>query len=532
MASTVVDLGWNELRQRRWEAGRSRFLEAVAEGGTAEAWEGLGWAAWWLDDAAAVFDARERAFRAYRERCDPAGAARMAIWLAVDHLDFAGAAAVARGWLARAERLLAALEPAAEHGWLAFVEGYLAFAGGPAETALARGRRTAQLGRTLEVVDLEMLGLALEGATLVACGDPRGGTARLDEATALALHEEAGVPIANAWTFCFMVTACTATLDHERAVQWCDRIAGFAERYGSRYMLAFCRSDYGRIHLWRGRWEEAEAMLTAAIESYTRSRPAFAGGPVAELAELRRRQGRRDEARALAERAAHTRQGQLCQARLALDAGQPRVACDLLERCLRQAPPDRRLDRLPAQAPLVRARLALGRQDDARAAVAELRATARLVPTTAVGALARLCEAALATAAGEHDAARRDLEDAVDGYERCGAPYEAALARLELASALAALGRETEAAAEHERARRSLAALGAATGRAPAPVTRRERDVLRLLADGLTNRQIAERLVLSEHTVHRHVTNILRKLDEPTRAAAAAHAVRRGLVEP
>ena len=52
-----------------------------------------------------------------------------------------------------------------------------------------------------------------------------------------------------------------------------------------------------------------------------------------------------------------------------------------------------------------------------------------------------------------------------------------------------------------------------------------------LLVEGLTNRQIAERLVVSEHTVHRHVTNILRKLDVPSRTAAAAQAVRAGLPE-
>ena len=55
--------------------------------------------------------------------------------------------------------------------------------------------------------------------------------------------------------------------------------------------------------------------------------------------------------------------------------------------------------------------------------------------------------------------------------------------------------------------------------------------MLRLLAEGLTNRQIAARLVISEHTVHRHVTNILRKLDLPSRTAAAAHAARAGLLD-
>jgi pimeloyl-ACP methyl ester carboxylesterase/DNA-binding CsgD family transcriptional regulator len=58
----------------------------------------------------------------------------------------------------------------------------------------------------------------------------------------------------------------------------------------------------------------------------------------------------------------------------------------------------------------------------------------------------------------------------------------------------------------------------------------REREVLRLVAEGLSDADIAERLVLSPHTVHRHVANILRKLDLHSRAAAAAHAARAGIV--
>ena len=62
------------------------------------------------------------------------------------------------------------------------------------------------------------------------------------------------------------------------------------------------------------------------------------------------------------------------------------------------------------------------------------------------------------------------------------------------------------------------------------PLTKRERQVLALVASGRSNREIAAELVVSEHTVHRHVANILRKLGEPTRAAASARATRDGLV--
>ena len=87
------------------------------------------------------------------------------------------------------------------------------------------------------------------------------------------------------------------------------------------------------------------------------------------------------------------------------------------------------------------------------------------------------------------------------------------------------------AAAEAARAERLRGAYAGRGDRPNVRVTPREREVLALVAEGLTNRQIAARLVVSEHTVHRHVTNILRKLDLPSRAAAAAYAVRDGIVD-
>jgi DNA-binding NarL/FixJ family response regulator len=365
----------------------------------------------------------------------------------------------------------------------------------------------------------------------------------LDEATATALEGEATVPISGAWACCFLVSACTAVLDYGRAWEWCDRIAEFAERYGSRYMLAFCRAEYGAVHLWRGRWADAEALLEASIEDFSGSRPAMIGAPLAGLAELRRRQGRQEEAALLLERAGASTAAQLCRARLALDRGQPLQALELLERLLRQLPARRGLDRAPALELLVHARVARGELDQARTALEALRELEGLVGTAPLRASADLAQGILAAAGGEHERARPLLEDAADGFARGGAPFETARARIELASSLGALGRAAEAAhearaaldgllelgasVEAERARRLL---GEATDAPGVIVTKREREVLALLADGLTNRQIAERLVLSEHTVHRHVTNILRKLGLPSRAAAAAHAVRSGML--
>jgi len=538
--------GWTELGEGRWTAAIRAFEQEIAAEPTPEAVEGLSWAAWWLDRADVVFDARVRAYRLYKRSGDAAGAARMATWLACDQLDFRGAVAVARGWLARARRLLDPLDPGPEHGWLAFFEGYIAAGGGDTARASECALRAAELGRRLDVPDLEMLGLALEGATLVTCAQVEEGMRCLDEATAAALEGEAEIPIAGAWACCFLVSACAAVRDYERAFEWCDRIAEFAERYGSRYMLAFCRAEYGAVHLWRGNWTEAETVLEASIDDFSRSRPAMVGAPLVGLADLRRRQGRAQEAARLLEGAPPTPAAQLCRARLALDAGDALRALELVERLLRQVPAHARLDRAPALELLIRARIARGRPDEAGAALVELREIERLVGTAALHAAADLAEGLLAAARADHDRARPLLEDAVDRFERCGGRFEAALARIELATTLLALGRrdtaereaaaavesmvELGAAAEADRARRVLKSCGPRA--APlSEITRRERDVLRLLADGLTNRQIAERLVVSEHTVHRHVTNILRKLDQPSRTAAAAYAVRSGLLE-
>jgi len=528
----MTKAGWSALREGRWDAARTAFTDALATERTPEALEGLSWAAWWLDDADEVFAARAASFDLYRRARRPADAARMATWLAVDHLDFHGAAAVANGWLRRARRLLESQPPGPDHGWLAFHEGYVAQGRGDGDTARGRARAAAEAGRRFDVPDLEMLGLALDGAVLVGSGQVEAGMRLLDEATTVALEGRAEIPISEAWTCCFLVGSCALVRDYDRAEEWCDRIAQFAEQYGSRYMLAFCRAEYGAVHVARGRWDEAGRLLETAHEDFARSRPAWAGGPLVGLAELRRRQGRVAETERLLAEAGPSQSALLCAGRLLLDRGDPRGAAERGQRVLRRIPAGspRRADALEL---VLRARLELGDLAGARRAVEALREIATEAGTRHLQATADLAEGMLAGTRGEQDRARALLEDAADVFAEQGTPYEEARARSELAAVLHASGRAAEARREGSAARVSLGRLGA---RPPAElrdltpvVTRREQEVLALLAEGLTNREIASRLVISEHTVHRHVTNILRKLGLPSRAAAAAHAVRSGI---
>jgi ATP/maltotriose-dependent transcriptional regulator MalT len=146
----------------------------------------------------------------------------------------------------------------------------------------------------------------------------------------------------------------------------------------------------------------------------------------------------------------------------------------------------------------------------------------------------------LETARGDREAGRRRLEDALDLAREARLPYESARARIELAALLAEDGRIAEATEQARRAEEDLRRLGATrdaeraaalAGRRDRVLTRREREVLTLVANGLSDRQIAAALALSEHTVHRHMSNILARLGSPSRAAAVARAADEGLLD-
>lgn len=550
----AVAAGWIALREGAWTRARERFEEAVALQQTPEALEGLGWVGASVDDEALTFEARERAYSLYRERGDDCSAARVASWLATDSLAFRGQAAVASGWLQRAHRLLDQLETQVDHGWLAFHEGSITL-GMDEDTATARdlGARAAELGRRFGVPELEMLGLGLEGRALVTEGDLAEGMRRLDEATTVALAGEATILFCASWACCYLIAACERVRDFERAAQWCVRVGEYCERHGLALFLGICKTHYGGVLTWEGRWEEAERELAAAVEGLAASRPAMGGDALARLAELRRRQGRVAEAEELFARCESHALSLLGRAALTLDRGRPEEAVDLADRYLRRFPDRGRVERCAGLEVAIRAHTRTGDLDRARKGVEQLREIATRAGITSLRAAVPAAAGIVQAASGEHDAARRSFEDALDLFAPSDARFEMAGVRLELAATLRALGRDDGARRELEAALAAFRELGASTGAARAEaalgrlrgagpaipdeiaegplgaLSRRELEVLALVAEGITNHEIAERLVLSEHTVNRHVANILRKLDLPSRAAAASLAGRHGL---
>lgn len=411
-------------------------------------------AAWWLDDAATTFDARERAYRLYRERGDRVAAARLARWLAWDYNAFRGEPAVANGWLQRAHRLLDGIDAGAEHGWLALREGEIALLLGN-DTGKARdlAAKATELGQSLGVIDLEMVGLALEGLAFVSEGRVEEGMRRLDEATAAAVADELDDLNAVGAACCYLIFACERVRDYDRAAQWCDRVKEFCRRWRIRPLFAVCRTHYAAVLVWRGAWSEAEAELVSATRELEATRPAMAVEGLVRLAELRRRQGRREEAAELFRRVELHPLAQLGQAALALDRGEATSAVELVDRYLRRLSPEDRTERVPALELVVRAEAARGRLDEARQALAELEAIAARVGTDPLRAAASLAAGVVAAAEGEDERARRSLEDACELFQRSGAPFEAATTWVELAGVLARLGRQEAANVQARRAR-------------------------------------------------------------------------------
>jgi LuxR family maltose regulon positive regulatory protein len=541
MAGTL-QAGYDALARGAWEEARDAFQAELGHGEAAAALEGLGMAAWWLDDSETTFDARERAYLLYRESGERARAARVATWLAWDHVAFRGETAVASGWLQRAHRLLEGLESAPEYGWLLVQEGELALLyQNDSEKARSHGRSAAELGRSLEQLDLEMVGLALEGLALVTEGHVPEGMQQLDEATAAAVAGEFRDLNAIGATCCYVIYACERVQDYGRATQWCARVTEFCKRWRIRSLFAVCRTHLANVLVWRGSWEEAEDMLLEATSELSVTRPARSFEGLMRLGELRRRQGRWEEAEALFQDHAFHPFAQLGSAALELDRGNTVPALGLVQRFLRNLASEDRTSRAIALEVLARAQLALGDVEHAAITVQELSEIADLIDTLPLLAAARLAQGLLCSARSEHESALELLEDSVDLFTRSGAPFEGGRARLELARALVRLDRRAEAVREARAARDAFRKLGARheadsatdllaeltsddSGHPRNLLSRREQEVLALVADGLSNRDIAARLSLSAHTVHRHVANIFNKLGISSRAAAVAFA--------
>jgi DNA-binding NarL/FixJ family response regulator len=547
----AVARGREALTRRSWREAKDAFADALTTGDRADAYEGLAEATSWLDDGDAI-EAYERAYVLYREAGDDLAAGRVAVFTAVAVHDFRGQLAVVRGWLARAMRLTSD-DPSASgvHALAVGLDGYMTLLrDSQPSAALPSIKEARRVMHDRGETGPEMTMLALEGLANVTLGSVTDGMRMLDEASAAVTAGEVAEPMFASTIYCFVINACERVRDVDRAGQWCDAMAAYCERVGDDAMGQQCRTLYAGVLLSRGAWAEAESSLQDATGRLRRTRPAIAADGLVRLADLRRRQGRLDEATALYVelesdpfRAQAEPLATLGRGELALARGDTAGAVDDAERYLRMLEPDERARRAAGLELLARAWMAAGAPAAARAAATSLAEIAERLGTAAVRGSAALADGAAGIASGELERARIAMEDAVDRFDRAGAPYDAAIARALLAFALHASGRADRAAAQARLADAALNDLGASSPTwiprpdlvaidDPARLSAREREILRLMASGLSNEDIAARLVLSIRTVERHVSNIYAKLGaggRNARAVATAYAYEHAL---
>jgi DNA-binding NarL/FixJ family response regulator len=541
--ASAVAAGQEALARGAWEEARERFAEATATDGgpaSAEAWEGLSWAAWWLGDEETTLHAREQAYRAFADAGDACGAARAAGWLGSDLHDFRGDDALAWVWLRRARQAVECHEPCRELGWILLLESVMVRCEPDPLKTVAMTREAVELARAIGDTGVEAVALSMLGAALIDAGEADEGVRRLDEAGALVVGDDFADAVASGWALCHTVAGCADVGDFSRAEQWARTLHRFSTAYSARQFFGTCRTAYGSVLTRRGDWPSAEEELTSALADLQAVRRPMAGSTAVRLGELRLRQGRHDEARQLFESAAPGLGAILGLGELALEQDDPTSAAEAAERVLRRLGEANVLTRFAALELLARARCAAGDRAGAQAAAANVSDAAARLGTPYMRARGALVLAEVLAGSEDHAGARQVAEDAADLFAGCSAPYEAARARLVLARALEGLGRTEQAATERAAAQQVLARLGArgdaaaATGAQAAASTDelspRELDVLRLVAQGLSDAQIAERLFLSPHTVHRHVANVRTKLRLPSRTAAVAYAARAGLL--
>lgn len=478
---------------------------------------------------------QERLHRVHTDAADEARAARCAFWLALFAL-LRGESGPANAWIARAQRLVGGRN-CAERGYVLLAIAEQQLRDRQPDAAHATASEAAAVGECFDDADLIAAARHAQGRALIDLGNVVAGLKRLDE-TMLAVVADELSPIITGLMYCSVIDTCRQVYALGRAREWTSAFSRVCEQQPD--MIAFtgtCLVHRSEILQLQGAWPDALTEACRACERAERAARQPPGAALYQQAEIYRLRGEFGKAenayQAASERGCEPQPG---LALLRLAQGRTDVACAAIRR-LTGATGDRlrRARLLPAHLEIM---LAIGDVDDARRARDELQALADMFGADGLRALVAQADGAIALVEGHPQAALDPLRYAFEQWQRLEAPYEAARVRVLLGDACRALGDDEAARLEHKAARSEFERLGARPDMAqldapslpgqPAPdnpLTAREVQVLRLISSGRTNRKIADELGVSERTIDRHVSNILSKLDVPTRAAAAVHAV-------
>jgi DNA-binding NarL/FixJ family response regulator len=481
---------------------------------------------WWLgrvEDALRLNASACDALVAESRRADAAG---VAFRLGVFHVS-RGDEPQGMGWLSRSRHLLEGARECRVHGLLLLFTGVDAnlVAGKPA-AAVDAARQIRDLGGRLNEPGLVAAGLNGEGRALIKSGAVADGLALLDEAMVTVLESKLD-PFMTGVLYCHTIAACHEVGDVFRMTRWTE----LAERWLTTVPAevtfgAMCAVHRAQLQLLRGAWDQAESAALHVIASLDVNRLDYAAQAWYVVAEVRRLRGEAGAAEAYAEAHARGHDPQPGRALLRLPMVTPRVRW---RRCSRPWPRQVpiRCAAPPLCAALVEIAIAAGHPQDAAAAASELAQTASTFATSGLEAMAATARGAVLLAEGNFAEALPVLRDACRRWYELGAAYDAAGICIQLAEAYRAFGDAASADGERARAEAVYERLGA---RPPMRelshgLTQREYEVLTLVADGRSNREIGATLFISDRTVARHLTNIYNKLGVTSRTQAARHAM-------
>jgi DNA-binding CsgD family transcriptional regulator len=482
----------------------------------------------------------ERAHHAHVKAGRRLRAVRSAFWVGIN-LALRGEMGPAGGWLGRAHRLLGD-EDSVERGYLLMPLVFQHEAGGDFAAAADVAADAAAIADRFGDKEGFALAVQTQGFMLIKAGRVKEGLALLDEAMVTLAGGKVS-PIVTGIVYCGVILACQEVYELRRAQEWTAVLTRWCEEQPD--LVAFTgrclvhRAEIMQVH---GDWSEALEEARRAGERLARSlNRAAAAQAFYRQGEVHRLRGEFEEAEdAYREASRFGWEPQPGMALLRLAQGRRESAAAAIRRAVGEATqPLRRANLLPAYVEIM---LAAGEVDEARAGCRQFEEIAERYESTMLDALVAHARGASQLAAGDARSALVSLRQAEETWQDLEAPYDAARARVLVAEACRALGDGDAAALELDAARDMFAQLGAApdlsqldsaakrTARDAYGLTPRQLEVLRLVAAGKSNRDIAASLVISEHTVARHVQNIFTALRVSSRTAASAFAFEHDLV--
>ncbi len=541
----AVEAGHAAVVQRDWAAARDHFQAAAAVARDELAGDdhyALAEALFWVGEIDAALTAYEDAYRAYVAESRCRRAAMAAMFLAARSSE-RGEGVIGSGWMSRAQRLLRNEEEGAEHGYPLYYDVFAALGRDEFDEAAAVAHRMQEIGRRFDDANLVAIGVLGEGRALIKQGRVDDGLALLDEAM-LAARSDDLHPYWTGAIYCHLMDVCHQLADLRRAGEWTQVSATWIETMPEEVLFrGICRVHRAQVLHVQGAWEQAEREANTASSLLVGVHVVTVAEAHYEVGEIRRLRGDLPGASAAFRRAHELgRDPQPGRALLRLAEGRSDAALTSIRAALSAEPTDK-LARARLLAAQVEIALAASDLDGAGEACEELQSIAAAFGSSGLEAEALQSQGAVFLANDRPGDALGLLRAACRLWQELSAPYAAAKVRILLADAYRALDDQDAAVLELDAAnevferlgaRRDVAQVAELKGRSnlPSGLTPREAEVLRLVAGGQTNREIAKALFLSEKTVARHLSNIFTKLALSSRTAAAAFAFEHGLAAP